>query len=284
MKENRFSRYAGSKLHFCNRLNAIVKELKGSTTYVEPFFGSGAIFFNLEKEFDRYVINDTNKHVVNAVASFKHGTYDQYRKQIDFVAEKFGDIMKDKEAYYNFRNWFNAEYFGNGKDAQTEGFYFHFLMNSCINSLVRIGPNGFNQSYGNRFFTLTKPEFDEVNRRLQGNVFLVSGDYMKVLDEFDSDEAFFFLDPPYFARNTVGYEKTYEEDDLRKFLEKIKSMKGKVIYTDIECKLHAELGWHKELTKALSNISPNRRVETESQEVFFSNFVPVAVSKPTALF
>lgn len=115
MKDNRFSRYAGSKLHFCNRLNTIAKELKGSTTYVEPFFGSGAIFFNLDREFDRYVLNDTNRHVVNTVASFKHGTYEQYRRQIDYVAEKFGDIMKEKESYYKFRDWFNVEYFGKGR-------------------------------------------------------------------------------------------------------------------------------------------------------------------------
>lgn len=221
---NRFSKYAGSKLHFVDRFNELTKDVEHGT-YIEPFFGSGAVFFNLKHEFKRYIINDKNKHVLNAVASFKHGTYEQYSKQMKTVNEKFGDIKKSKEAYYAFRDWFNVEYFDKGKDIQTEGFYFHFLMNSCINSLVRVGPNGFNQSWGNRLLFFSEGEFLRIKERLDKHtVILSSMDYKKVLDEFDSEDAVVFLDPPYFARNQVGYQSTYQEDDLRNFLTHIKKI------------------------------------------------------------
>ena len=218
------------------------------------------------------------------MASFKQGTFETYKNLKEEAFKNFGDIRENKESYYLFRNWFNENYFDKGKDLQSEGFYFHFLMNSCINSLVRIGPNGFNQSFGNRFFFMDEKEFNKIKERLNKNVILTSMDYHRILDEFDSEKAVIFLDPPYFARNEVGYQKTYQEDDLKKFIEHIKRLKGKVIYTDIKCQLHDELGWHAENTKMLSNISPLRRNETENQEVFFSNFTPENKKNTVSLF
>jgi len=280
---NRFSRYAGSKIHFIEKFNAITSALD-KKTYVEPFFGSGAIFFNLTKEYEKYVINDVNPHVINSVKSFRDGTYSQYISIKEDVFNKFGDIKSNKESYYNFRNWFNEEYFGKNKDLVTEGFMFHFLMNSCINSLVRIGPNGFNQSYGNRFFVVDEPTFKELNRRLNLNVEIVSKDYVDVIKENDTKDSLFFLDPPYFVRSEVGYQKTYsKEDDLIKFIDLIKPLKGSVIYTDIACDTHDALGWNMYNTKMLQNISPLRRNETENQEVFFNNFdvINEKETKPT---
>lgn len=280
--EIRFSRYAGSKLHFIERFNTITSGLD-CTTYVEPFFGSGAVFFNLTKEYDKYVINDVNPHVINAVMSFKNGTYEQYEAVLQLVARDFGNIRESKESYYNFRNWFNEKYFGKNNDVITEGFMFHMLMNSCINSLVRIGPNGFNQSYGNRLFVVDRKTFVELNERLNKNVVITSKNYTDVIKEHDSSRTLFFLDPPYFVRNEVGYHKTYAENDLNEFISLIKPLTGKIVYTDIACDLHDLLGWNMYNTKVLSNISPLRRAETGNQEVFFSNF-KVEEPRSRALF
>src|ERR1700722_18839667 len=104
----RFSRYAGTKLHFTDTFNSLTGSLD-KKVYVEPFFGSGAVFFNLEKEYELYVINDINTHVMNAVRSFRDGSYDMYAKEKEEVFKQFGDISKDKSAYYNFRDSFNKE-------------------------------------------------------------------------------------------------------------------------------------------------------------------------------
>ena len=272
--QNRFSRYAGSKLHFVDRLNDIASSLD-KEIYVEPFFGSGAIFFNLDKEYDSYVINDANVHVMNAVASFRDGDFDTYKFLRDKVFVDFGDIRNSKESYYNFRNWFNKEYFGKNHDRIMEGFMFHFLMNSCINSLVRIGPNGFNQSYGNRFMFIERNKFQEIQRRLKMNVTILSEDYVKVIEKYDSEQTLFFLDPPYFIRPTVGYQSTQStEEDIIRFIDNINKLSGHVIYTDIPCDIHDKLmpEWHRSNTKMLDNISPLRRETGGNQEVFFSNF------------
>lgn len=282
---NRFSRYAGNKLHFTDMFNEITEPLN-KKIYVEPFFGSGAIFFNLNKEYDLYVINDLNKHVMNTVAAFKNSDYETYKNLYDKMFAQFGDIKNNKQSYYDFRNWFNAEYFSKNTDLITEGILFHFLMNACINSLIRIGPNGFNQSYGNRFLFLEKSEFDAIQKRLNRNVVILSEDYKDVISKYDSEDTLLFLDPPYFLRNEVGYEKTYSESDLISFIDKIKTLKSSIVYTDIPCHLHDKLkDWHREDTKTLISISPNRDSELANQEVFYSNFAPAqAVIKNPTLF
>jgi DNA adenine methylase len=268
---NRFSRYAGSKMHLVERFNSITKDLQ-KKIYVEPFFGSGAIFFNLDAEYDLYVINDINEHVINSVRAFREGTYVEYVKEKDRVFAEFGDIRNDKAAYYNFRNAFNERHLG--KKTVTEGFQLHFLMNACINSMLRFGPNGMNQSYGNRFFFMKDGEFDVIKSRLTKNVVITSEDYRTVIDRYDSADTLMFLDPPYFVRPEVGYSTSITENGLLDFLEFIKSLKGSVVYTDISCSIHdgSLAGWNKEDTKMLANISPQRRTETENQEVFYSNF------------
>ncbi len=268
----RFSNYAGNKQDFTGTFNFITSNLN-KKVYVEPFFGSGAVFFNLEKDFDLYVINDINPHVMNSIRSFRDGNYETYISLRSRVYEMFGDTKADKGAYVKFRDWFNTEYFGGKKDLLTEGFYFHFLMNSCINSLVRIGPNGFNQSYGNRTRVVGRTEFLEIQARLKKKVTILSTDYSAILDQYDSEETLIFLDPPYAQRNEVGYKSTYGIADLEQFLKKVKLLKGSVIYTDIACEQHNQLtGWIREDTKMLDNISPNRKAQDGNQEVFFRNF------------
>lgn len=60
----RLLRYSGSKLNFIDKINPIISESKAKH-YYEPFIGSGAVFINLNKEFDSYHINDLDKNLIH---------------------------------------------------------------------------------------------------------------------------------------------------------------------------------------------------------------------------
>lgn len=219
-----------------------------------------------------------NEYVINSLLSFKNSNFSQYQKCQNTVLKKFGNIKESKEAYYAFRNWFNETYFNKENDLIEEGFYFHMLMNSCINSLVRIGANGMNQSYGARNYSLSEFDFYEVHKRLEKSTIILWKSYEEILEKYDSEKSLMFLDPPYFARINVGYEKT-KNWDLELFLKKIQELKAKIIYTDIECEHHKNFHWHQESSKDLKNISPQRKEESSNEEVFFSNFIPKSINK-----
>ena len=272
----RFSRYVGSKLHFYDTFDRLSTKL-GCTKYVEPFFGSGAVFFNETTKFDKYVINDSNPHIINTVNAFKNGTYERYAQIWKKVCDEFGDIKESKESYYKMRDWSNENYFGGKGDRIDEGFLFHFLMNSCINSMVRIGPNGMNQSWGNRMYLLTEHDYSAVSSILNNRTLEINcDDYEAIILKHDSPDTLMFLDPPYFSRPTVGYKDTIDKQyELDRFLNLILNLKSKVIYTDISNDAHSSVlsGWNSIATKELKSVSPNRKDDDlSSMETAYFNF------------
>lgn len=150
---NKLINYAGTKIKYVDIINKHINK-SANSVYVEPFLGSGSIFLNLEKEFDQYILNDKERNIISIFKSFKEADYDLFKTCEDIIVSKFGDIKNNKEEYYNFRNSFNKNVYLT--DDITEGFFLFFLYNSCINSMARFGPNGFNQSFGKRFKTLTE--------------------------------------------------------------------------------------------------------------------------------
>lgn len=262
-----FCRYQGSKRHFVEKFNNLIINTKASR-YIEPFVGSGAILFNLEREFDEYIINDVSKPVISIYYAFRDLSYDDYLNALDLTFQKFGDIKSDKDAYYKFRNWYNKEY--HFTDKVEKGLFLHILANSCINSMLRFGPNGMNQSFGKRLYTISESDFNSVKIKLQKTVIL-NKDYKEVIK--DSLDSLIFLDPPYFERPT-SYSNNFLENDLLEFLNTINHIKkgNEIIYTDIynnDTKKFINLPFIE--TKMIRNTSPNSRVGTH-QEVAYYNF------------
>ena len=172
----KFFRYSGAKDRYVDLINLFINQTNKSI-YCEPFAGSGAILFNLQKEFDKYVINDIDRNIIRIYKSFKEISYEYYVLKVNEVFDKFGKFIsdrrfspnniknKEKENYYNFRNWFNENHWKS--ETIDEGIYLHMLANSCINSMLRFGPNGMNQGYGNRCYLLDKINFERIYSVLQ---------------------------------------------------------------------------------------------------------------------
>jgi DNA adenine methylase len=264
----RFMRYQGSKIHFVDKFNNLVKNIN-EDVYIEPFIGSGAIFFNLKKKFKKYIINDLNEHIISIYKSFRDIDYNDYLQALDFIEKEFGNIKECKECYYNFRNWYNKNYHFTNKIEK--GIYLHILSGSCINSILRFGPNGMNTSFGKRFFKLDEDAFNKIKEKLK-NTIIENMDYKQLLEEYKIDNKIIFLDPPYFER-PGPYTNNFKSKDLDEFLEYIKTHKGKIIYTDIYSDyIKEKLNWDFIETKLIRNISPNRKQEEMFQEVAFYNF------------
>jgi DNA adenine methylase Dam len=104
----RLLKYAGSKYDFISLINPEINR-SNSSIYIEPFCGSASIFFNLEKDFETYLLNDKDRNVIQIFKSFKTGTYSLLNDIFNFIEKKYGDIKNNKESYYNFRNDFNSK-------------------------------------------------------------------------------------------------------------------------------------------------------------------------------
>jgi len=229
--KNRIFRYSGSKFRFLDTINNIITSSHNSDVFIEPFVGSGVVFLNVPK-FKRFIINDIDRNVIRIYRSFQVISYDYYLLILNNIHDVFGSIKDNKDSYYNFRNWFNEHHWNS--DTIDEGIYLMFLANSCINSFLRFGPNGMNQSFGHRGYHYTY-DYDTHQRvfdRLQ-NTEIYNLDYLTLKQGLDNNQDEYsytlFIDPPYIGRNS-SYESITPEYH-KKILNTLQNVE--FYYTDI---------------------------------------------------
>lgn len=225
--------------------------------YVEPFIGSGAIFINVADKFDHYIINDLDENIISMYNSVVKFTYKDFVDAKDFLFDKFGDIEMDKDSYYEYRDFYNQIYHGTNKEER--GIFLYFLANSCINSLLRFGPNGMNQSFGERFYFFNEGTFNTIKNKLSKTT-IENKNYR----EIELKDSLVYLDPPYFGTD-VTYKQQFEKNDLVELINYIKNnSSNNIFYSDLENEISDQLlqnGFKKIPTKKIKNISPNRFVK-----------------------
>ena len=261
-------RYAGSKKHLVSYVNKLLSDIDTENyTYIEPFLGSGIIYYNLEKDFKDVILNDIDKNIIDLHFCFKQ-PYELYQSSLNFVDFNFGDIKNDKRAYYALRKFYNEN--------SSDKYLLLQLANSCINSMLRFGPNGMNQGFGNRHYRLSEDTWKHLRRKiLQAGLY--NTDYLAILDTKVTNNCILFLDPPYEERMMPYSLTSYNR---RQLIDKILQIKDNdniiIMYTDIGNSTSDELlhnGFKKICTKLLRNTCPSKSSERTSDEYLYCNIL-----------
>lgn len=237
------------------------------------FLGSGSVFINLEKEFDKYIINDIEPAIIKIFNTIKTSSYCDFVSFSNNVLAKFGNFKaskSDKEtaktSYYAFRNKFNEKLWNS--ESEEEGFGLILLYNSCLNSLGRWGPNGFNQSWGDRLYLPDEIIWNNVQKRL-AKTEIYNLDFFKLLEHVDINNSLMFLDPPYFKSPSFSY-KGISSNYYENFIKFCRMTKADILYTDVN---HDDLIMFKiTLRENMRNVSPNRKSELKEKEIMFINY------------
>ena len=267
----KFLRYQGSKEHIVPLVNNLGLINTKHDRYIEPFVGSGTIFINLPDVFDEYIINDINPNIMSMWNALAKYSYSDYEDVYNEILTKFGDIKENKWSYYNFRDYYNTTF--HFSDSDKKGLYLYFLTNSCINSMLRFGPNGMNQGFGNRLYFFTKEEHNSIHNKLK-KTRIFDVDFSDMLR--GAHHSFIYLDPPYIERPTT-YSKGFEEQQLIELITLINYLNGQnsIFYSDIETEISDSVlkcGFTKITAKEMRNISPLRESEfIEKNEVLYHN-------------
>jgi len=264
--------YAGNKSFLKNTINMMIPN--STESYSELFLGSGGIYRNLNKEnIKEYILNDLDSNIFKIWCSFfELKVYSELLYYRDKIYKDFGNIKKSKESFYKFRTWYNENSWK--KDTIESGIYLYFLFNSCMNGMARFGPNGFNQSFGgtNRFALTTKENFNNFKEK-QKFTKLYNKNYKELIQDSVKDNNVLFLDPPYYSQE-ISYTYGFNLNKHLEFLEIIKSLKCKVIYTDILNEYNSSYlkDWNIINIRKIQSIAPIRKTNTENKEVIFYNF------------
>lgn len=171
-------------------------------TYVEPFVGSGAIYWGKTPS-KLEVLNDLDKNLMDNYKLLKQIKSRTFEKNIDTIREA--------------QNFVNKSYSSDsGK-----------LTKAILNSCNTFGSTGIGKIYqeSNPYFKLKN--IDKYQKRME-NTILLNTDYKNVIKKYDGPNTFFFLDPPY--ENSKGLYENYEfnYNELSNILS---SVKGKFLLT-----------------------------------------------------
>lgn len=175
-------RWAGSKRQLLGTLRGLLPNRE--YTYVEPFCGSAALFF--ETAPGRAILADVNLDLMNFYKHCQtspHDVYDLARR-----------IRRTERTYYKIRTQICDTPFDAARAA-----YFYYLNRNCFNGLYRTNKNGefnvpFSPSRTGRM--LTRDEFASAAAILK-NATLSTDDFETTIERSKGAKAFFFIDPPY---------------------------------------------------------------------------------------
>lgn len=205
-----FAKWVGGKTQLLPALTMRLPEQIG--TYVEPFVGGGALFFNTQAT--PAILNDSNPKLINLYVSVR----DHVEELVDRLSEyetrfnAFSTLDEKQGFYYQTRTDFNA-----GTLTVDDAARFVFLNKTNFNGLYRENAEGkYNAAFGwKESITL----YDEVNlancSTALKNVDILNGDFEDACDGLTAGD-FVYFDPPYYS-TFDGYQAGgfSEEDHMR---------------------------------------------------------------------
>jgi len=208
-------------------------------TYIEPFFGGGALYFHLEKE--NCIINDINKKIIHfyrdVATNYKEMRCQLdkleciYKKnQIDYEKRKKDNLdkkipHKNEELYYFLRDIFNKKI----KSDFLDSVVFFFINKTAYSGMIRYNKKGeYNVPFGRykNFNTklLTKNHSDLLKKTKIFNL-----DYSKIFEMAQKND-FMFLDPPYDTTfSDYGNKNDFTEENHIKLSEDFKNLNCKAL-------------------------------------------------------
>ena len=244
-------RYPGGKFYMLEDINEIFNK-SGKTTIIDVFGGSGKVLMNLNAKIKVY--NDVNNNLVNFFSELKEHKEAVLRK-LDYVLnsremfERYREKSKD-----NLENAFRFLY-NNILSFNGEGrsYSYSTKRNKSI-TLVNIN-NAINTSYNDiKYWTIERLDFREIIKR------------------YDSENSFFYLDPPY--HNITGlYDDNLKDQDYIDIKKSLDMIKGKYLLNINEDEFVLQLFGKPQKRKEFTNFGINGRISSKTKriELFYYN-------------
>lgn len=230
MPKTPISYYGGKQ----NMLRHILPIIPKHAIYTEVFFGGGAIFFSKVKS-ESEIINDTNVMVTNF--------YEVCKTDFEALKQKIEATLFSRATYTVALTMYRMPHLFSKLQLA-----WAFYVATNMGFGCRIGSWGFDK-YGKRVkaFVNKKILFDSsILTRLE-DVQVENSDACKILELYNTLDAFHYIDPPYIETNQGHYDG-YSREDFIRLLKTLTQVKGKFLLSSYPSDLldlyTKEFGWY----------------------------------------
>jgi DNA adenine methylase len=286
-------KWAGGKRQLLDELYS--RFPKFHSHYHEPFFGGGALFFDLEP--DNGTINDTNSRLIN----FYRQVRDQPESLIALLRSfddpesepdpdrRFSDTNRKakeiKNYYYQQRELFNNRPYGDEYDELEEAALLLYLNRTCYNGLYRENSSGgFNVPIG-RYSNpdwVRAEEIQKASKVLEDTEIRNTG-FEYILEVADENDLVYF-DPPYEPMSPTAYFTDYsaegfgkaDQERLRDVAQELDERGVNVILSNsgVMYEMYDEAGFYVEVEGATRAINSDAENRDEVDEIIATNIPP----------
>tara|TARA_Y100000816_G_C26092602_1_gene577618 strand:- start:521 stop:1393 length:873 start_codon:yes stop_codon:yes gene_type:complete len=213
--------------------------------YIEPFFGGGAVFFNIINKFniekrDLY-INDANKDLIQL---YKH-----IKSKSSSLIKEYEKVLQNyagEKDYYRVRDLYNARDINISPLMRSS--LLMLLNKTCFNGLYRVNSKGeFNVPvgrYANASF-IKSEQISQLSKVLPPSRNITSKDYKEVIIKRND---LVYFDPPYVPLNETSYFTDYsvkfgleQQKDLADYFKLADSKGAYVIASNSNTKIVRDL-------------------------------------------
>ena len=226
--------WAGGKTKMFKHYTDILPPGDTFDTYIEPFFGGGAMlldtiyymkkYYNTEPK--KIVINDINKGLVNIYRTIRDNV-NEFVKLMDIYSSQYLPLNYDsrKEYFFTLRleHAFDYEKWTPTEEAAA----LYFLMKTGFNGIWQINKNT-NGRFGtpNGLLTETTHVYEENVVRHWHDILqpadIHCADWQTVCNLYDKERTFIFCDPPY-RDSFADYDESFNDDKQIELLEYLKN-------------------------------------------------------------
>jgi len=191
-----FLKWAGGKRWLTHNNENIFPPCNSYNRYIEPFLGSGAIFFHLKPK--NAILADINEDLIETYNVVKNNPM-ELENMLSYHHKKHS-----KEYYYNIRN-------KNFKNSIKKAAKFIYLNRTCWNGLYRVNKKGeFNVPIGTKTkVILGTDDFLSISKLLK-DVKIVKMNYFETISYAQKGD-FIFIDPPYTVKHNSNAFVKYNE-------------------------------------------------------------------------
>lgn len=209
-------------------------------TYIEPFFGGGAVFFQQEPE--RSIINDVNAPLIRFYEQIAD-QYDEVMAELTQIHElyerneaEYADLKAlhpndripnaNEALYYHLRDMYN----GIADPDYLDASLYYFINKTAYSGMIRYNAQGqYNVPFG-RYKHFRVDNITPAHSQLLNNAQIFCTDFEEIFEMAGPDD-FIFLDPPYDCvfHDYGNMTTNFGEEEHRRLANAIQNVNSRVL-------------------------------------------------------
>ena len=225
-----FSYYGGKRY----MVKTLIPRFPEHFTYVEVFGGSGVLLLN-KKRSKVETYNDINEHLVDF--------FRVIQDEDDF--QRFVCLM-ETTPYSRIQHGEYRDTWRDETDRVKRVHKWYVVVRGAFNGIIDAS---WSYAVPRNKANMQLETVDELLPKIARRIRCVQLDcrqWHEIVDSYDTPETFFYMDPPYvLSARTGGKVYTYEmeDDDHEKLVERLKTVKGKVMLSGYDNEIYNQLDW-----------------------------------------